>query len=216
MDLLRDFMDILLHLDAHLGQVIADYGSWTYGILAAIIFCETGLVITPFLPGDSLLFAAGAFAGLGSLDPLLLGGLLILAAIVGDSTNYWVGRYIGPKAFSGTVRFLKQEYLEQTQAFYAKHGRKTVILARFLPIVRTFAPFVAGVGAMPYPRFLAMSITGSICWVGIFVSAGYFFGNLPVVRQNFTLVVMGIIVVSLVPMGLQFLRKLMEGRRQPE
>jgi membrane-associated protein len=216
MDLLRDFIDILLHLDAHLGQVIADYGSWTYGILAAIIFCETGLVITPFLPGDSLLFAAGAFAGLGSLDPLLLGSLLILAATVGDSTNYWVGRYIGPRAFSGTVRFLKQEYLEQTQAFYAKHGRKTVILARFLPIVRTFAPFVAGVGAMPYPRFLAMSITGSICWVGIFVSAGYFFGNLPFVRQNFTLVVMGIILVSLVPMGLQFLRKLMEGRRQPE
>jgi membrane-associated protein len=216
MDLLRDFIDILLHLDAHLGQVIADYGSWTYGILAAIIFCETGLVITPFLPGDSLLFAAGAFAGLGSLDPLLLGSLLILAATVGDSTNYWVGRYIGPRAFSGTVRFLKQEYLEQTQAFYAKHGRKTVILARFLPIVRTFAPFVAGVGAMPYPRFLAMSITGSICWVGIFVSAGYFFGNLPFVRQNFTLVVMGIILVSLVPMGLQFLRKLLEARRQPE
>ena len=216
MDLLRDFIDILLHLDAHLGQVIADYGRWTYGILAAIIFCETGLVITPFLPGDSLLFAAGAFAGLGSLDPLLLGGLLILAAIVGDSTNYWVGRYIGPRAFSGTVRFLKQEYLEQTQAFYAKHGRKTVILARFLPIVRTFAPFVAGVGEMPYPRFLAMSITGSICWVGIFVSAGYFFGNLPVVRQNFTLVVMGIILVSLLPMGLQFLRKFLEGRRQSE
>jgi membrane-associated protein len=216
MDLLRDFIDILLHLDAHLGQVIADYGSWTYGILAAIIFCETGLVVTPFLPGDSLLFAAGTFAGLGSLDPVLLGGLLILAAVVGDSTNYWVGRYIGPRAFSGNIRFLKQEYLEQTQAFYARHGRKTVILARFLPIIRTFAPFVAGVGAMPYPRFLAMSITGSLCWVGLFVSAGYFFGNLPFVRENFTLVVMGIILVSVAPMGLQFLRKFMERRRRPE
>jgi len=191
MDLLRDFIDILLHLDAHLGQVIAEYGSWTYGILAAIVFCETGLVVTPFLPGDSLLFAAGTFAGLGSLDPVLVGGLLILAAVVGDSTNYWVGRYIGPRAFSGSIRFLKQEYLEQTHAFYARHGRKTVILARFLPIIRTFAPFVAGVGAMPYPRFLAMSVAGSICWVGLFVSAGYFFGNLPIVRENFTLVVMG-------------------------
>ncbi|TFG48879.1 MAG: hypothetical protein E4H38_05775, partial [Gemmatimonadales bacterium] len=128
MDLLRDFVDILLHLDTHLGQIIAEYGSWTYGILAAIIFCETGLVVTPFLPGDSLLFAAGAFAGIGSLDPILLGGLLVLAAVVGDSTNYWVGRYIGPRAFSGTIRFLKQDYLEQTHAFYARHGRKTVIL----------------------------------------------------------------------------------------
>jgi len=216
MDLLRDFIDILLHLDAHLGQVIAEYGSWTYGILAAIVFCETGLVVTPFLPGDSLLFAAGTFAGLGSLDPVLVGGLLILAAVVGDSTNYWVGRYIGPRAFSGSIRFLKQEYLEQTHAFYARHGRKTVILARFLPIIRTFAPFVAGVGAMPYPRFLAMSVAGSICWVGLFVSAGYFFGNLPIVRENFTLVVMGIIVISVAPMGLQLLRKFMERRRQPE
>lgn len=216
MDLLRHFIDIMLHLDTHLGQVIADYGTWTYGILAAIVFCETGLVVTPFLPGDSLLFAAGTFAGLGSLDPILVGGLLILAATLGDSTNYWVGRYIGPRAFSGTIRFLKQEYLEQTQAFYAKHGRKTVILARFLPIFRTFAPFVAGVGEMPYPRFLAMSIAGSLCWVGLFVSAGYFFGNLPFVRQNFTLVVMGIILISVAPMGLQFLRKLLERRRQPE
>jgi len=216
MDLLRDFLDILLHLDSHLGQIIAEYGRWTYGILAAIIFCETGLVVTPFLPGDSLLFAVGAFAGIGSLDPILVSSLLITAAVLGDSTNYWVGRFIGPRAFSGSIRFLKKEYLDQTHAFYAKHGRKTVILARFLPILRTFAPFVAGVGAMPYASFLAMSVAGSLCWVGLFVSAGYFFGNLPFVRQNFTLVVMGIILVSVAPMGLQFLRKLLESRRRPE
>jgi membrane-associated protein len=216
MDLLRDFIDIFLHLDTHLGQVITEYGSWTYGILAGIIFCETGLVVTPFLPGDSLLFAAGAFAGIGSLDPIVVGSLLVTAAVLGDSTNYWVGRFIGPRAFSGTIRFLKQEYLDQTHAFYARHGRKTVILARFLPIIRTFAPFVAGVGEMPYARFLAMSVAGSLCWVGLFVSAGYFFGNLPFVRQNFTLVVMGIILVSVAPMGLQFLRGLLKRRRQPE
>jgi membrane-associated protein len=215
MDLLRDFIDIFLHLDAHLGRVIAEYGTWTYGILAAIIFCETGLVVTPFLPGDSLLFAAGAFAGLGSLDPILVGGVLFSASVLGDSTNYWIGRYIGPRAFSGTIRFLKQDYLDQTRAFYSRHGRKTVILARFLPIIRTFAPFVAGVGEMPYGRFLGMSVTGSVCWVGLFVSAGYFFGNLQFVRENFTLVVMGIILVSVAPMGIQFLRTFMARRRQP-
>jgi membrane-associated protein len=214
MDLVRDFIDIFLHLDAHLGRVISEYGTWTYGILAAIIFCETGLVVTPFLPGDSLLFAAGAFAGLGSLDPLVVGGVLFSASAVGDSTNYWIGRFIGPRAFSGTIRFLKQDYLDQTRAFYSRHGRKTVILARFLPIVRTFAPFVAGVGEMPYARFLTMSLVGSVLWVGLFVSAGYFFGNLPFVRQNFTMVVMGIILISVAPMGVQFLRNLMERRRQ--
>lgn len=215
MDLLRDFVDIFLHLDAHLGKVIAEYGGWTYAILATIVFCETGLVVTPFLPGDSLLFAAGAFAGLGSLDPLMVGGILFSASALGDSTNYWIGRFIGPRAFSGTIRFLKQDYLDQTRAFYARHGRKTVILARFLPIVRTFAPFVAGVGEMPYGRFLAMSLVGSFVWVGLFVSAGYFFGNLPFVRQNFTMVVMGIILVSVAPMGVQFLRNFMRQRRQP-
>jgi len=215
MDLLRDFIDIFLHLDAHLGRVIAEYGTWTYGILAAIIFCETGLVVTPFLPGDSLLFAAGAFAGLGSLDPLVVGGLLFSASVLGDSTNYWIGRFIGQRAFSGTIRFLKQEYLEQTRAFYARHGRKTVILARFLPIIRTFAPFVAGVGGMPYSRFLSMSLVGSLCWVGVFVSAGYFFGNLPFVRENFTMVVMGIILVSVAPMAVQYLRNFLDRRRQP-
>ena len=203
MDLLKDFVDLFLHLDRHLSDLIAQYGTWSYAILFLIIFCETGLVVTPFLPGDSLLFAAGAFAGLGALHPLPLFLLLVSASILGDSVNYWVGRYVGPRAFSGSIRFLKQEHLEKTRAFYDKHGRKTVILARFLPIIRTFAPFVAGVGVMPYASFLANSVVGSMAWVGLFVGAGFFFGNLPVVRDNFTLVVMGIIAVSLLPMVIE-------------
>ena len=203
MDLLKDFIDLFLHLDRHLSDLIAQYGTWSYAILFLIIFCETGLVVTPVLPGDSLLFAAGAFAGLGALHPLPLFLLLVSASILGDSVNYWVGRYVGPRAFSGSIRFLKQEHLEKTRAFYDKHGRKTVILARFLPIIRTFAPFVAGVGVMPYASFLANSVVGSMAWVGLFVGAGFFFGNLPVVRDNFTLVVMGIIAVSLLPMVIE-------------
>lgn len=213
MELLKDFIDLFLHLDQHLSELIAAYGTWTYGILFLIIFCETGLVITPFLPGDSLLFAAGTFAGMGSLDPLLLGLMLFSASALGDSTNYWVGRFIGPRAFGGNIRFLKKEYLDKTHAFYERHGRKTVFLARFLPIVRTFAPFVAGVGAMSYPRFLAMSLSGSLCWVGLFVGTGYFFGNLPVVREHFSVVVMGIIAISLLPMAIEFLRAWAAGRR---
>jgi membrane-associated protein len=203
MDLLKSFIDLFLHLDTHLAELIAQYGSWTHGILFLIVFCETGLVVTPFLPGDSLLFAAGTFAGVGALDPVILGALLFSASVLGDSTNYWVGRYIGPRAFGGGIRFLKQEYLEQTREFYARHGRKTVILARFLPIIRTFAPFVAGVGQMPYPRFLAFSLAGGLAWVGLFVGAGYFFGNLAPVREHFSLVVMAIIGISLLPMAIE-------------
>ena len=206
MELLKHVVDLFLHLDRHLSDLIAQYGSWSYAILFLIVFCETGLVVTPFLPGDSLLFAAGAFAGLGALRPIPLFLILLSASILGDSVNYWVGHFIGPRAFGGSIRFLKQEYLAKTQAFYARHGRRTVILARFLPIVRTFAPFVAGVGQMPYARFLANSIIGSLAWVGLFVGAGYFFGNLPVVRDNFSLVVMGIIGVSLLPMVFEFAR----------
>jgi len=206
MDLLKSFLDLFLHLDTHLAELIARYGSWTHGILFLILFCETGLVVTPFLPGDSLLFAAGAFAGVGALDPVILGALLFSASVLGDSTNYWVGRYVGPRAFGGGVRFLKQEYLQRTQEFYARHGRKTVILARFLPIIRTFAPFVAGVGQMPYPRFLAFSLVGSLAWVGLFVGAGYFFGNLAPVREHFSLVVMGIIGISLLPMAIEMVK----------
>jgi len=214
MELLKDFIDLFLHLDQHLSELIAAYGTWTYAILFLIIFCETGLVVTPFLPGDSLLFAAGTFAGMGSLNPWLLGALLFTASVLGDSTNYWIGRYIGPRAFSGNIRFLKQEYLDKTHAFYERHGRKTVFLARFLPIVRTFAPFVAGVGAMSYPRFLGMSLGGSLCWVGLFVSTGYFFGNLPVVREHFSVVVMAIIAISLLPMGIEVLRGWLASRKR--
>lgn len=206
MEFIKDFVDLFLHLDRHLSELIAQYGTSTYAILFLIVFCETGLVVTPFLPGDSLLFAAGTFAGMGSLHPGFLFLLLFSASVLGDSTNYWVGRYIGPRAFSGNIRFLKREYLDKTREFYARHGAQTVIVARFLPIIRTFAPFVAGVGQMPYARFLTMSLIGSSAWVGLFVGAGYFFGNLPVVRQNFSLVVMAIIGISLLPMAIEVLK----------
>jgi membrane-associated protein len=214
MELLKTFVDLFLHLDTHLASLIAQYGTWTYGILFLVVFCETGLVVTPFLPGDSLLFAAGTLAGMGSLDPALVSLLLFSASAVGDSTNYWIGRFIGPRAFGGTIRFLKREYLDRTREFYARHGRKTVILARFLPIIRTFAPFVAGVGEMGYGRFLGFSLAGSLAWVGLFVGAGYFFGNMSVVRDHFSLVVMGIIAVSLIPMGLEVVRGLLPGRKK--
>jgi len=204
MELLKDFIDLFLHLDKHLSEVIQHYGTGTYLILFLIVFCETGLVVTPFLPGDSLLFAAGTFAGLGDLDVGLVFAILCAASILGDSSNYWVGRLVGRKAFES--RFIKQEHLVKTQAFYDRHGRKTIILARFLPILRTFAPFVAGVGVMPYPRFLTVSVLGSIAWVGLFVWAGYLFGNLRMVRENFTLVVMAIIVLSVMPMVIEIIK----------
>ena len=206
MDLLRSVIDLFLHLDQHLSRVIADYGVWTHLILFAIIFAETGLVVAPLLPGDSLLFAAGTFAALGSLDLWLLIVLLIAAAILGDTVNYWVGAWIGPRAFSGNVRFLRKDYLDRTHAFYEKHGGKTVILARFVPIIRTFAPFVAGVGAMSYPKFITYNVVGAVLWVGLFVPAGYFFGNIPAVRKNFTLVILAIIALSVLPIALEAIR----------
>jgi membrane-associated protein len=205
LDLLREFIDFFLHLDRHLSQVISQYGTWTHGILFLIVFCETGLVVTPFLPGDSLLFAAGTFAALGALDVRLIVVLLIIAAIVGDTVNYWVGAYVGPRAFGGNVRFLRKEYLDRTHAFYEKHGGKTIILARFVPIIRT-APFVAGVGAMSYPKFLTYNVVGAVLWVGLFVPAGYFFGNIPTVRQNFTLVILAIIAISVLPIVVEAFR----------
>jgi membrane-associated protein len=210
-DLLRTIIDVFLHLDQHLSQVISQYGGWTHLILFAIVFCETGLVITPFLPGDSLLFAAGTFAALGALDVRLIVVLLIAAAILGDTLNYWVGAYIGPRAFRGDVRFLRREYLERTHAFYEKHGGKTIILARFVPIIRTFAPFVAGVGAMSYPKFLTYNVVGAVLWVGLFVLGGYFFGNISTVRENFTLVILAIIAISVLPIMLEAFR----ARRRP-
>ncbi len=200
MDLVKQLFDLFLHLDKHLAEVIRDYGTWTYLILFLIVFCETGLVVTPFLPGDSLLFVAGTFAALGSLSPWALFALLAAAAILGDTANYWIGKKIGPKAFTGTVRFLKQEHLRKTEAFYEKHGRKTIILARFVPIIRTFAPFVAGVGSMNYPVFLAYNVIGGVAWVALCVFSGYFFGNIPVVKRNFSIVIIAIILISTLPL----------------
>jgi membrane-associated protein len=206
MDFVRSVVDFFLHLDEHLNQIVTTYGVWTHLILFAIVFAETGLVVTPFLPGDSLLFAAGALAALGSLDLWLLVVLLIGAAILGDTVNYWVGAWIGPRAFSGNVRFLRKDYLERTHAFYEKHGGKTIILARFVPIIRTFAPFVAGVGAMSYPRFIVYNIIGAVLWVGLFVPLGYFFGNMPTVKDNFSLVIFAIIGISVMPIAVEMFR----------
>jgi membrane-associated protein len=204
--MLHDLIDLFLHLDRHLTDLTAQYGSWTYGILFAIIFAETGLVVTPFLPGDSLLFAAGAIAALGSLDPWTLGLLLTAAAILGNTVNYAVGRWVGQRAFSGQIRWLRKDYFDRTHAFYERHGAVAIILTRFMPIIRTFAPFVAGVGQMTYRRFLVYNTLGGALWVGLFVAAGYFFGNLPTVKHNFSLVILGIIVVSLLPIAVEFVK----------
>ncbi|RCK71669.1 MAG: DedA protein [Anaerolineae bacterium] len=209
MDTLLTFINIFLHLDKYLSSVIQTYGAWTYLLLFLIIFMETGLVVTPFLPGDSLLFAAGTFAGLGAMKVEVLYFLLATAAIFGDTVNYWIGHLIGPRAFSGRVRFLKQEYLQRTHEFYEKHGGKTIILARFVPIIRTFAPFVAGVGEMTYWKFLSYNIFGGLLWVALFVFGGYYFGNLSIVRENFTLVVLAIIFISVLPGVVEYLK----GRR---
>lgn len=199
MEIITFLIDFVLHLDVHLNEIITNYGSWTYGILFFVIFMETGFVVTPFLPGDSLLFAAGTFAALGSLNPFYLFGLLSTAAILGDTINYSIGNYIGERAFSGSIKFLKQEHLDRTQEFYEKHGGKTIILARFIPIIRTFAPFVAGVGTMKYSRFISYNVVGGIVWVAIFISLGYFFGNIPFVQKHFELVIFAIIAISFIP-----------------
>lgn len=207
MDWFLQLFDILIHLDKYLGVVVRDYGAWTYGILILIIFCETGLVITPFFPGDSLLFATGTFAAIGSLKVEWIAVSLGLAAVAGDSTNYWIGRFTGPKVFSREKsRLFNKEYLLQTQRFYDKYGRKTIILCRFVPIIRTFAPFVAGIGRMPYRIFLTYSVVGTTFWISIFVFGGYFFGNIPVVKENFTLVILGIIFISVLPGIVEFVR----------
>ena len=207
MELITYLIDLFLHLDEHLSVVIQNYGTWTYALLFLIIFLETGLVITPFLPGDSLLFAAGTFAGLGSLNVIVLFLLLSAAAIIGDTVNYWIGHYIGPRAFSGEIRFLKKEYLDRTHEFYEKHGGKTIILARFVPIIRTFAPFVAGIGAMSYGRFITYNVVGGVVWVAIFIFGGHFFGNLRFVQDNFTFVVLAIIFISVLPGVFEFLKE---------
>ena len=208
MEFIKDFIDLFLHLDTHLQSVIQNYGTWTYVILFLIIFCETGLVVTPILPGDSLLFAAGAFAATGSLDLAWLLIFLTVAAVLGDAVNYAIGYFMGPKVFSQPdSRFLKREYLDRTHQFYEKYGGKTIIIARFVPIVRTFAPFVAGIGSMTYAKFASYNVIGGLLWVGVCVFAGYAFGNIPVVQENFTLVILGIIFVSILPGIIEFLRQ---------
>jgi membrane-associated protein len=207
MELVRKIVDIALHLDRYLGGIIQQYGIWTYSILFVVIFVETGLVIMPFLPGDSLLFAAGTFAALGALDIRLFLVVLAAAAVVGDTVNYWIGHRIGRKAFSREdARFFKKEYLDRTHAFYEKHGGKTIIIARFVPIVRTFVPFVCGLGRLTYARFLAFSVLGALLWVGLLVPAGFFFGNLPMVKNNLTAVILLIVVLSLLPGVVEYLR----------
>ncbi len=209
MELITYFIDFILHLDQHLTELVAEYHIWVYAILFAIVFCETGLVVTPFLPGDSLLFALGALAAVdqtGTLEPTSLWAMLIFAAVLGDAVNYKIGNYIGPRAFSGTIRWLKQDYLLKTQAFYERHGGKTVVLARFVPIVRTFAPFVAGVGSMRWAKFTMYNVTGAILWVTIFLWGGYLFGNVPIIKDNFGIVTIVIIIVSVIPLAIGFLR----------
>lgn len=199
MELIQQALNYILHFDEHLKLFVEQYSSWTYLLLFLIIFCETGLVFTPFLPGDSLLFAAGALAALGSLNFWLLLVLMMVAAILGDTVNYWIGHWFGEKLFDGRFKMLKREHLDRTHKFYAKHGGKTIILARFVPIVRTFAPFVAGMGAMDYRRFLTYNVVGGVAWVLIFTTLGYLFGNLPFVARNFEVVVIAIVLLSVLP-----------------
>lgn len=206
MDLLAAFIDIVLHLDAHLLTLTQEYGVWVYAILFLIIYCETGLVVTPFLPGDSLLFVAGALCGLGALQLEWLAPLLMLAAFSGDNTNYWIGRLVGVRLLRRTSGLIKREHIDKTHAFYEKHGGKTILFARFLPIVRTFAPFVAGIGMMHYRLFMLFSALGALIWIGSLTVAGYFFGNIPVIKDNLTLMIVGIIIISLLPAIHEFIR----------
>jgi len=199
-------IDLFLHLDDHLHGVIQDYGAWTYGLLFVIIFCETGLVVTPILPGDSLLFAAGTFAARESLEVGWLLVLLSVAAVLGDAANYGIGYYLGPRALTGHYRFLKKDYLERTHRFFERYGAKTIVLARFVPIVRTFAPFLAGVGRMSYLQFARFNVAGGIAWVGLCIMGGYLFANVPAVQEHFSLVILGIVFVSILPGLVEFVR----------
>jgi membrane-associated protein len=214
-ELIKSFIELFIHLDKYLNVIIQNYGVWTYLLLFLIIFCETGLVVTPLLPGDSLLFAAGTFAALGSLEVGWLFVLLSVAAIAGDTVNYWIGHYVGPKVFSKEgVRFLNKEYLDRTHRFYEQHGGKTIILARFIPIIRTFAPFVAGIGRMTYGHFISYNVLGGLAWIAIFLFGGYYFGNLPFVKRNFTMVILAIIFISVLPGVIEFLNQRYRSSRE--
>ena len=212
LNLVKWFVDFVLHMDKHLPLIVNDIGIWVYLVLFIIIFIETGLVVTPFLPGDSLLFAAGAVAASTSMNIWVLLVLMGLAAILGDTANYWIGHYLGDKVFTTESRWFKKEYLDRTHAFYQKHGGKTILLARFIPIIRTFAPFVAGVGKMSYGYFISYNVIGGILWTSLFLGAGYFFGNLTFVKDNFSLVIIAIVLISLLPAVIEYLR----GRAKPK
>lgn len=212
MDFLKSALDLFLHLDEYLQTIITNYGAWTYGILFVVIFIETGLVVMPFLPGDSLLFAAGTFAALGSFNVWGLVGLLAVAAVLGDAVNYSIGHYLGDRAYN--IKWIKKEYLEKTHAFFEKHGGKAIFLARFVPIVRTFAPFVAGIGKMSYAYFATYNIVGGVTWVIIFTLLGYFFGNIPFVKKNFELVIIVIILISVLPMVYEWWKHRQEAKKQ--
>jgi len=219
MDLLHTIIDIVLHLDRHLTELVAAYSLWVYGILFLIIFCETGLVVTPFLPGDSLLFAVGALSAVdqtGTLNVFAIWLLLLLAAVLGNEVNFRVGNFIGPRAFSANIRFLKREYLLKTQAFYAKYGGKTIVLSRFVPIIRTFAPFVAGVGRMSPVKFFSNNLLGGLAWVTLFVWGGYLFGNVAFIKNNFGLFTIAIVVISVIPLAWSVLRAGRSGSQAPD
>lgn len=210
MEWIELIIDFIIHIDQHLVAIVGEYGAWTYGILFMIIFAETGFVVTPFLPGDSLLFAAGALAATGVLNPWFLFLLLFVAAVMGDSVNYAMGSYFGMRVFKEEAKIFKMEYLRKTERFFEKYGGKTIVLARFVPIVRTYAPFVAGASSMHYPRFIFYNVLGAAIWVGLFILAGYLFGNIPIVKNNFSIAVLGIILLSLLPIFVEFFK----GRRK--
>jgi len=211
MEFITFLIDLFLHIDEHLATIINQYGTWTYALLFLVIFLETGFVVTPFLPGDSLLFAAGTFASLGSLNLLPLLGLLMFAAVLGDTVNYWIGHALGDRAYQ--IKWVRKDYLDRTHAFFEKHGGKTIFLARFVPIVRTFAPFVAGIGRMSYGYFISYNIFGGIFWVALFTLAGYFFGNIPFVRRNFEFVIIAIILISVMPILYEWLKAKVKNRQ---
>lgn len=213
MEIGTNLLEIILHLDTYLKDLVAQYGLLTYGILFSIVFAETGFVVTPFLPGDSLLFASGALAALGSFDLWIVVVVLITAAILGDTVNYWIGHFFGKKIVDNpNIKFINQEHIDKTEQFYKKYGGKTIVLARFVPIVRTFAPFVAGVGSMEYGKFIMYNVVGGVLWVGIFTLAGYFFGNMPVIQENFHYVIFAIIFLSLIPIVFEYI----QNKRHPD
>ena len=216
MDWILKLVDFILHVDTYLNGIITRYGAWTYGLLFVVIFMETGFVVTPFLPGDSLIFAAATFAARGVLNPWLIFILLSIAAVSGDTANYWIGHAIGAKAYTGEVKWIKKEYMDRTHAFFEKHGGKTIFLARFVPIIRTFAPFVAGVSEMSYRHFITWNLVGGVTWVATFTLLGYFFGNIPFVQDNFELVIIAIVLISFVPAVVEGLKARKEIKKQQE